>query len=237
MAVSAAERFAKTFAKKYKKANRTDHVVLCPSFVSLPVVSSTLQKTKTIELGAQDISWEVAGNFTGEVSPQDLRQLKVRYVIIGHSERRQILGETDESVQAKVNTAIDHNIVPIICVGETKAERTKGATKNVLTKELVDGLKGCKGKRLLIAYEPLWAISQNGKGSAMNQSQITEAMQTIQSILKTRGIYKRFSSIALLYGGSVSAKNSSEIMNLPLVDGVLVGNASLSVSEFLRIAH
>ena len=229
-------RFISSFSKQYKKMKQGDHVIVCPSFLTLPKIASILKKNKKIHLGSQDVFWEDKGNFTGEVSPAVLKKLGVEYTIIGHSERRKIMKETDEMVNKKLHLLVESGITPILCIGENLIERKKGMTHAVLSRQLRKGLMGLKkGRRLLIAYEPIWAISKGGKGEVCTVDIIKTELHYIKTTLTKLGIQKRFSKISLLYGGSVTPNSIKGIMNIPEVDGVLVGNASLGTSTFNNI--
>ena len=238
MSTQDAVRFATVFAKQYKRTKAGDHTVLCPSFLSLSSVASAIKKNKAIALGAQDVSWEEQGNYTGEVSPLNLKKTKVAYCIIGHSERRLYLNETDAMVNKKIRALLRVGITPILCIGETNAERLKNKTKQKLTAQLTKALAGVPdGKRLIIAYEPIWAISKGGKGTAMSSAIIEKEILGIDTISKKLRLSKKFRNIIYIYGGSVSAQNIRTILTIPLVDGVLVGNASLAASSFLKMTR
>lgn len=212
-------------------------IVVCPSFTSLRTVQTTIDGDDLeIALGAQDVHWEDEGAFTGEVSPAMLEKLKVKFVIVGHSERREYFGETDESVNKKVKALLSHGLTPIMCVGETRQEREAGSTENKLQSQLEAGLAGLKPEQvgtLVIAYEPIWAI-----GTGLTASK-EDAQQTIRFIRTT--VRKRFKEAAdelrIQYGGSVKPGNIAELMSQPDIDGALVGGASLDPEEFALIVR
>jgi triosephosphate isomerase len=188
-----------------------------------------------IGLGAQNLHWEASGAFTGEVSPAMVKEF-CQYVIIGHSERRTYFGETDESVNKKVKAALNVGLLPIVCIGETLAEFESGKTGEVLSRQVLQGLKDLtpeQGKQLVIAYEPVWAIgtgkaaSGNGANDVVGKM-IRPAMAAIFGDPVTQGV-------RVLYGGSVTGENAAEFFGQPEIDGALVGGASLKVPNFLEI--
>lgn len=227
-------KLASQLAKQYKK-NSAVTVGVCPSFTSLADVGKVLVKTE-IGLGAQDVFWTGVGAYTGEASPRVLKELGCDYAIVGHSERRGILGETNEMVQKKMSAAIEYGLIPVLCVGETKEEREAGEAKKVVKTELDECLSGLnlnKMKTLLVAYEPIWAI---GTGQAADIEQIREMHAFIKKWLTKEylslGIRKK---IHVIYGGSVDEKNITGYLTDPLVEGALVGGASVRPGEFLKI--
>jgi triosephosphate isomerase (TIM) len=210
--------------------------VICPPFLSLLPIGAMLQGTD-IGLGAQNLHWEASGAFTGEVSPAMVKEF-CQYVIIGHSERRTYFGETDETVNKKVKAALNVGLIPIVCIGETLAEFENGKTGDILTRQVLDGLKGLapdQGTQLVIAYEPVWAIG-TGKAATGNGANdvvgkmIRPAMINIFGVEVTQGI-------RVLYGGSVTGENAAEFFGQPEIDGALVGGASLKVPNFLEIVR
>ena len=237
MTPSKGVQFIPIFLKKYKSNKRGSKVVICPSFVTLPRINEKVKQSKKIDLGSQDVFWEEEGNYTGEVSVITLKKLGVRYSIIGHSERREFMKETDAMINKKLCSLVASGITPILCIGETAEERKKKKTHAILNKQLTKGLKDVKkGNRLLVAYEPRWAISKKGKGEVCTVDIIEDELAFIQKALKRLGMSKKFKNISLLYGGSVSPINIASVMGVPSVDGVLVGNASLSPDKFSKIA-
>jgi triosephosphate isomerase len=210
--------------------------VICPPFLSLLPIGAMLQGTD-IGLGAQNLHWEASGAFTGEVSPAMVKEF-CQYVIIGHSERRTYFGETDESVNKKVKAALNVGLIPIVCIGETLAEFEGGKTAEILTRQVLEGLKGLtpdQGTQLVIAYEPVWAIG-TGKAATGNGANdvvgkmIRPAMNNLFGSEVTQGI-------RVLYGGSVTGENAAEFFGQPEIDGALVGGASLKVPNFLEIVR
>ena len=214
-------------------------VVVCPPFTALQSASSVL-KGSAIALGAQDVFWEAEGAFTGEISPRMLTEIGCRYVIIGHSERRQHFGETDEAVRRKTQAALQAGLIPIVCIGETLQEREKGQTYQILRRQL-EGLcrEGGKPafavegfKKITIAYEPVWAI---GTGRTATPAQAEEAHAMIRKELRI--FYGEAEETRLLYGGSVKPDNIKALIQQPDVDGALVGGASLSLDSFVSIVE
>jgi triosephosphate isomerase len=195
-------------------------VVLCPPFVSLAVAVQLLAGTD-IAVAAQNVHWEPEGAFTGEISAPMLREAGVYGAIVGHSERRQYFGESDEAVARRARAALDAGLSVIACVGETEAERESGQTEAVLRRQ-VSVLE--PDEQLVIAYEPVWAI---GTGKTATPELVGEAHALIKSILQ----------VPVLYGGSVKADNAAELLALPDVDGALVGGASLQVDSFVSICQ
>ena len=209
-------------------------VVLCPPFTALATVAELLQGTE-IGLGAQDLFWEDEGAYTGEVSPLMLKELGCSYVIIGHSERRQYFGETDETVNKKVQAALRHGLKPIICVGESLQQREAGETNAFVAGQVekaLDGLAPESIPQVVIAYEPIWAIGTGRSSSG------TDANEVIGLVRRT--IAKQFGAslaeqVRIQYGGSVKPGNIKEFMDQPEIDGALVGGASLKTEDFYGI--
>ena len=205
-------------------------VAVCPPFTSLQAVRSTLEGSG-IAVGAQDMHHEASGAFTGEVSVEMVAEL-CDYVIIGHSERREHFGETDESVRLKVSAAIDAGLKAIVCVGERLEAREAGDAESVVERQLMEGLAGVQSAAgLLIAYEPVWAI---GTGRAATASDAQTMMAHIRSRLAGQ-FGERAGSVPLLYGGSVTDENVAELVREPDIDGALVGGASLKPDVFVRL--
>jgi len=206
-------------------------IVLCPPFVSLYKIREMIAGTN-IGLGAQNMYFKDKGAFTGEVSPLMIKAL-CQYVILGHSERRHIFGETDALVNEKVKAALSAGLTPIFCIGETLEENDAGRMGEVITRQVKEGLKGIPaGKEIVIAYEPIWAI---GTGRAAAGAQADETIGLIRT--EAAGVLGREAagSTRILYGGSVTAANIAEFIGQPQIDGALVGGASLKASEFSSI--
>jgi len=205
-------------------------IIICPPFTSLMTAKNCIANTK-IKLGAQNMYYKNSGAFTGEISPLMLNEIGCDYVIIGHSERRQYFGETNEMVQKKIRAALDSSLTPIMCIGETLLERDSGKTFDVLARQLDEGLDGIPTKdfnRLIIAYEPIWAI---GTGLTASNFQISE----VHYWIKEHYFPERTTNI--LYGGSFNENNATEILNISDVDGALIGGASLKVSSFFSVIN
>lgn len=210
--------------------------VLCPPFISLAAVAPLLAGTG-IGLGAQNIHWEKSGAFTGEISATMLTGL-CQYVIVGHSERRQYFGETDEGVNKKVKTALAHGLTPIICVGENLAENEAGQTRAVVHRHVrgaYAGLSAEEALKTVIAYEPVWAI---GTGKAATPEQANAVMgKYIRALLIELYSQSVADALRIQYGGSVTAANAASLMAQPEIDGALVGGASLKPGEFGAIVR
>ena len=211
-------------------------VMIAPPFTALAPVADILKKSR-IQLGAQNLYWENEGAFTGEISPLMLISAGCRYVIIGHSERRQYFGETDHSVNKRINAANTHGLIPIFCIGESEQQRESEQTFSVLDKQIKNGLKGLVAdnlKTLVIAYEPVWAI---GTGKTATSDQAQEVHQFLRSLVGDLFGETLAKAIRILYGGSVKPDNISELMARPDIDGALVGGASLDAETFSKIAQ
>lgn len=211
-------------------------VTVHPPFTDLRTVQTSIDADELeIRLGAQNCHFEESGAFTGEVSPVFLEKLNVAYVIVGHSERRQYFGETDEIVNAKVKAVIKHRMTPIMCVGETLEQREAGEMEAVVLGQVQAGLAGVKAAQiaeLVIAYEPIWAIG-TGKTATADDAQAMCA--AIRMSVAAQYDAATASSVRVQYGGSVKAGTTEELMSQPDVDGALVGGASLDPEEFARI--
>ena len=211
-------------------------VVVCPPYVDLVTEGKLLVGTN-IKLGAQNVHWAPKGAFTGEVSADMLLSVGVSYVIVGHSERRQYFGETDETVNKRAKAALEADLIPIICVGETLEQRESGVTEVIVSKQTVAALAGIEAKdveKLVVAYEPIWAIGTGKTATA------EDANATIGVIRKAiEGVYgaKVAEAVRIQYGGSMNPKNCSELMAMPEIDGGLIGGASLKSEDFSKVVH
>ena len=216
--------------------NTTDvDVVVCPPFVYLPAVLDAVKGTN-IAVGAQNMHFEENGAYTGEIAPSMLVELGVKYVIIGHSERRQYFAETDVTVNKKVLKAIEHNLVPILCVGESLEEREQGITIDLVrlqTKVALKDVKAEDAKKVVIAYEPIWAI---GTGKTATSAQAEEVCKAIREVVAEVYGQEVADEVRVQYGGSVNAGNANELFNMGNIDGGLVGGASLK-AEFTSIVN
>jgi triosephosphate isomerase (TIM) len=210
-------------------------VVIVPPFTAIARVTESLAKAQNIKVGAQNMHWERGGAFTGEISAAMLRDLYVRYVVLGHSERRTLFGETDEIVNRKVRAAHEAVLRPIVCVGETLAQRKKGNVEKILSLQLRGSLKDLTEKELqetVVAYEPVWAI---GTGHVATPQQAQEAHAFIRHTLAEMSDEAIADRIRIQYGGSVKPENAHHLMTQPDIDGALVGGASLDPRSFAQI--
>lgn len=212
-------------------------IVVCPSFIGLSQVSEVLKKSK-IKLGAQDAFWQSKGAYTGEISPSVLKEIGCEYVIIGHSERRGCLGETDEMVNRKLAAVLANNLTPIICIGETLEEWHEGRTHYVVLNQLTKAFKNIhliQDEQLVVAYEPVWAI---GAGRPVEPEEAQLVFESIrQTLIDLYPLSFVNNNVRLIYGGSVDGKNAGGFSRLDLCSGFLVGGASLDSAEFIRIIN
>ena len=210
-------------------------VVVCPPYVALPAVLEAVKGTN-IQVGAQNMYFEESGAYTGEIAPDMLVELGVKYVIIGHSERRQYFAETDVTVNKKVKKAIEHHLVPILCVGESLEEREQGITIDLVrlqTKIALKDVTAEDAKKVVIAYEPIWAI---GTGRTATSAQAEEVCKAIREVVAEIYNQEVADAVRVQYGGSVNAGNANELFNMGNIDGGLVGGASLK-EEFVSIVN
>ncbi len=235
MLASEVRAFAEELKQKAGPARWCD-VVVCPSFVLIPAAQKAFRDSR-VAVGAQDLSLHESGAYTGEVSAAQLQDIGVQYVIIGHSERRGNFGETDMDVNAKVTAALARNIRPIICVGENAAERDMGVTIERVTlqvKTALAGVPASKMRRVVIAYEPVWAIGTGRTPTAEDAAAVAGAIRAL-----IRGLHgaRTARAVSILYGGSMTPANAGDLLAQPDIDGGLVGGASLSPSDFAAIIH
>ncbi|MBT3689931.1 triose-phosphate isomerase [bacterium] len=224
---------SKKLVKKLKKQNEVD-VAICPSHTALDRVASEIKRSE-IKLGAQNCFWEDTGSFTGAISPKVLNELNCSYVIIGHSERREHLNETDGMVNKKVKAALANNLIPIICVGETFSERQEGHKDFKIMEQVSKAIKDVElnNKEIIIAYEPVWVI---GSGQAVEPVEAEHTMQVIRQVIIDNFSPEIFDTqVRLIYGGSIDKDNILEFVNQPSIEGALVGGASLDVDKFVPI--
>lgn len=211
-------------------------VMIAPPFTALALVSDMLKKTR-ISLGAQNLFWAAEGAYTGEISASMLVSAGCRYVIVGHSERRQYFGETDETVNEKIKAAVKNDLIPVMCIGESETERESKETFSVLDRQVQKGLKGFSAdemETLVIAYEPVWAI---GTGKTATADQAQEIHLFLRAMLGKKFGNKLAKSLRILYGGSVKPDNITELMTMPDIDGALIGGASLEPETFSKIVQ
>jgi len=210
--------------------------VLCPPYTSLLAVNALLQGSD-LGLGAQNMYWEEKGAFTGEISPQMVKEL-CQYVILGHSERRAYFGETDETVNKKIKAAQKYDLTPIFCVGETLEQYEAGRTAEVVGRQVKQGLAGVDaafGPRIIVAYEPVWAIGTGKASSGPNANEVVA--KVVRAALTDLFTADTAQAIRVLYGGSVTGANAAEFFGQPEIDGALVGGASLKSDDFVAITQ
>lgn len=228
------EEFLNSLLPKVKNAKT--EVVVCPPFTSL-ALSSNILKGSNVKLGAQNVHFEEKGAFTGEISPNMLKNLGVSYIIIGHSERRMYFGETDETVNKKIHMCLKHKFNPVLCVGESLEEKESNNMEKVLTRQIEKAFFNISeedAKKVVIAYEPIWAI---GTGKTATSSDADNIISFIRKVIS--GIYNKEVSenIVMLYGGSIKPNTIKEQMSMENIDGALVGGASIVVEDFERIVN
>jgi triosephosphate isomerase len=226
---------ARSLAAHLDPTPRDVDIMIAPPFTALGAVSEVIRDSG-IALGAQNLHWESQGAYTGEISAAMLIACGCRYVIIGHSERRHLFGETDADVNRKLKAAVGYSLIPVLCVGETEAEREQKKTFSVLDKQIEMGLEGLSSTELaslVLAYEPVWAI---GTGNTATADQAQEAHGFLRGRMREKMGIDLANSIRILYGGSVTSRNISGLMAMPDVDGALVGGASLEAESFKALA-
>lgn len=209
-------------------------VLVCPPFTALHALKPVLENT-SVKLGAQNMYYEESGAYTGDISPLMLKDVGCSYVIIGHSERRQIFGETDDMVNRKIHMALKHSIRPIMCVGESKPQRDAGQAEEIVIAQVRAGLAGITAAQMndvVIAYEPIWAI---GTGDTATPGDAQAMHAAIRTTLTDMFGADTAQAVRIQYGGSVKPDNVDELMAQPDIDGALVGGASLKANDFLRI--
>lgn len=221
-----AQAFLQEFKPLIEDAAESREVVLCVPFTDLSGMSQQLHGGR-VRLGAQNVHWEPSGAYTGEISAAMLVEIGIHYVVIGHSERRQYFGETDETANLRVLAAQKAGLIPILCVGESKAQRDAGETEQVIIDQVKKGLVNVDQSNLVIAYEPIWAI---GTGDTCAATEANRVIGLIREQLTN-------SQVTIQYGGSVNANNVDEIMAQSEIDGALVGGASLEPQSFARIVN
>lgn len=226
--------FMDSLAKLVKDTN--NEVIICAPYTDLFYVLLQAQGTN-IKVGAQNMHFEDNGAYTGEVSGEMLKAIGVEYVIIGHSERRQYFNETDESVNKKIKSALNHNLKPIVCVGETLEQKEMGKAEEIITsqvKKALDGLEPKSLENVIIAYEPIWAI---GTGKTATKEDANNSIKAIRKEIEKNYGENVAENIIILYGGSVNKDNAKELFNMSDIDGGLVGGASLKLDDFEKIIN
>ena len=214
--------------------NAKCEIILCVPYTDLFYSLLTAQNTN-IKIGAQNMHWEEAGAYTGEIAPNMLKCINVEYVIIGHSERRQYFAETDETVNKKIKSALKHELNPILCVGETMKQRELGLEEEVIKQQIIGALEGItkeQAEKIVIAYEPIWAI---GTGKVATKDDANNMIKLIRKEIESLYNKEVANNVSILYGGSVNKNNSKELFETSDIDGALVGGASLKVDEFNEI--
>jgi len=224
--------FVERFSELLKGEELGDREILvCPPFTSLYALST---RELPFSLGAQNMFYEESGAYTGEISPLMLKELGVKYVILGHSERRSIFKEDDELVNKKVLSAAEHGLIPILCVGESLKEREEDRTAEVIERQVVLGLRGLKEESpFVVAYEPVWAI---GTGKSATPEMAQEVHRFIREIIEELFSEEKAASTQIIYGGSVKPSNAESLLKMEDIDGALVGGASLEPESFFQIA-
>ena len=226
--------------KKLVKGVKNLEIVVCPAFTSLHAVAREL-KVSNIKLGAQNMHFEEAGAYTGDISPLMLKDLGCEYVILGHSERREFFHEDDLLINKKILSAIKHKLKPILCVGETLEQRNSNKTREVIEKQLRNGLIDVQKPQMQninIAYEPVWAISRgNSNVKAATPKDAEDSHQFIREVLENMFDKKTAINTRILYGGSMKPENAKELLAMPNINGGLVGNASLNAKSFAEIVN
>lgn len=227
--------YLKQFKKDFRNSKSAVEAVICPSYTALGEAREIL-KGSSIRLGAQDLSWQDKGSYTGEISPQMIKETGCKYVIIGHSERRKHLNEDDAMINKKVITALEQKLIPIICVGETFEQRQSGQKDIVVMRQLTQALYTIdEPKETVIAYEPVWVI---GSGQAVQPEEALHSTQVIRHTL--RDLYPEYvieDNFRVIYGGSVDKTNVKGFVDGQIINGVLVGTASLKEKDFMGIIN
>jgi triosephosphate isomerase len=217
-------------------AHSRDEIVICPPFVDIAVVTEKAAGSN-VEVGAQNLYWEKEGAFTAEISAEMLLGSGCKWVIVGHSERRQYFGETDDTVNRRLKVALEAGLSPIVCVGEVREEREAGITEDVLRRQCsraFNGISARKAAKMVVAYEPVWAI---GTGLTATPELAAEAHQLIRQEASNNFGAEFAAQLRILYGGSVKPENAHDLLSQEEIDGALVGGASLKADSFSKIVH
>lgn len=230
---------AKSLVEEIKAAiskNKWCEIVVIPPYVDIPAAVKATRGSR-IAVGAQNMHFENSGAFTGEISAEMLKSIGVKYVVIGHSERRQYFGETDINVNKKVVAALSAGLIPIVCVGETLEQREQGITFEHIAMQIKIALKGIEAadvKKIVVAYEPVWAI---GTGRTATSDQANEVNASIRDVIRELYGARVARGVTIQYGGSMNPKNAAELLAMPDVDGGLIGGASLKAGDFVAIIN
>ncbi|MCD6162164.1 MAG: triose-phosphate isomerase [candidate division Zixibacteria bacterium] len=224
-------KLAGDIAKEIPGLSHQTDFLICPPFVWLNTVAGIVKNTD-VKLGAQNMYWEDKGAYTGEISPAMIKSAGCEYVILGHSERRQYFGETDQTINKKLNKAIESSLIPVVCLGESLDIRESGKTNDVITEQFKECFRGfTQYDGIILAYEPVWAI---GTGKTATPEQAQEVHKLLRDLLKSQT--DGYNKVRLLYGGSVKPGNAGELIIKEDIDGFLVGGASLKAADFIGIA-
>ena len=226
MTCAQAKQYIQAFLPLVNQTPNDRHLVIAPPFTALSTLAQEL-KGSLVELSSQNVHWEDDGAYTAEISPMMLTEFRTKYSIVGHSEPRKYFSESDEQINRRARSAQAHELIPIVCVGETDEQRERGEAERVIRRQIEQGLEGTDPEKLVVAYEPIWAI---GTGKTCEAE---EANRICSLIRKWVGS----SDLIIQYGGSVKPNNIDEIMSMSDIDGVLVGGASLEPNNFARIAN
>jgi triosephosphate isomerase (TIM) len=235
MTVTETENFYRAFAAEIPQNNRFEILIAPPATALAKLSELNARASQRIRLAAQNMFYEESGAYTGEISPTMLRELFVRYVILGHSERRQIFGESDALVARKVRAALHYKLRPILCVGETREQREAGKEKEILERQLRVALQGVESSSLesiVIAYEPIWAIGAERSAVPEQTQQLHAFIRCVLTYLSDAAVAEK---IPIQYGGSVNTSNVAEFLSQPDIDGALIGRASLEARKFADI--
>ncbi len=228
-----ARELALALKEKFKKINSVK-IVICPPFISLNAVQTTLNGAN-ISLGAQNVHWENEGAFTGEISPKMLLTSGCQYVIIGHSERRTFFQENDDMVNLKLKESLKEGLIPIVCIGETWQERETGKTEETIERQVKGALKGINVEdveKVVIAYEPVWAIGTGKNATPKQANEIHNFIREKLTVLYNKEVAQK---MYIIYGGSVTPENANDLIEMPEINGFLVGGASLDPDSFEKI--
>lgn len=229
-------KLVKALKSLVEEFDKNVDVLVCPAFTSLFAVKEAI-KGSNIKIGAQNIHFEENGAYTGEISPIMLKNMGIEYVIIGHSERRQYFNETDETVNKKLKSALKHDIIPIVCVGETLEQRESNIEKETVKNQIVkdfENIEPSDAVKTIVAYEPIWAIGTGRNATSEQANEMASFIRTCISEIYDKQLADR---IIIQYGGSVKGDNAKDILNQSDIDGALVGGASLKAEEFLKIIN
>lgn len=234
LTVNGSVKLATTLKQKLKNIKNKE-IIICPCFTALQQVNKVI-KNSNIQLGAQNVCYKDKGAFTGETSPKTLKEIGCKYVIIGHSERRHIFKETDELINLRLKNALKNKLKPILCIGETLAEKKANKTEKVIINQIKNTLKNVNKKymkNIVIAYEPVWAI---GTGKTDSPEEAQEIHSIIRNLIKKIFSKEISKKIKIIYGGSVTPDNAKKLIIQPDIDGCLVGHESLKIEDFYKIA-